>query len=415
MSPGSLILLTLSCLYMAIYPYLTYAATDSIRPGQQLRDWEQLISAQAVFRLGFFSPSLSSSTNTGSSGSCYLAIWYDRVSHVPVWLANQHIPVTNSSGVVTMGSDGKLKIMLGDSWVRRLGGVQGQAPPTSRPSAVAHHGVSGVVKVVHMLVEVEWFRILDRSLVGHLWEMGGKGLSFATMSDWVHRWWQASRCRSRRSGLGLSDGFAAPSSWRGGLSSVQCGGFMEVDASSADLGSLRLCVRGSKSILSVVSIRWGSWQYSLTGRFRLQTQLRSKLGSKRVFHGRPLGLDKAQRATRGSMGQQHWATVNSIPDVGLDCAEPCVGHHESVLSPKGRDLAQPVQIQINPDLNRVFASLRNRFEPRQTNSGLGASSEDARSQERGVNSQSVSPQSSIESVHADSQSHCDGFVAEEQI
>lgn len=72
---------------------------------------------------------------------------------------------------------------LGDSWVRRLGGVQGQAPPTSRPPAVAHHGVSGVVKVVHTLVEVEWFRILDRSLVGHLWEMGGKELSFATMSD----------------------------------------------------------------------------------------------------------------------------------------------------------------------------------------------------------------------------------------
>ncbi|XP_028122085.1 G-type lectin S-receptor-like serine/threonine-protein kinase CES101 [Camellia sinensis] len=111
MSPGSLILLTLSCLYMAIYPYLTYAATDSIRPGQQLQDWEQLISVQAVFRLGFLSPSLSSSTNTGSSGSCYLAIWYDRVSHVAVWLANRHIPVTNSSGVITMGSDGKLKIM----------------------------------------------------------------------------------------------------------------------------------------------------------------------------------------------------------------------------------------------------------------------------------------------------------------
>ncbi|KAL7259935.1 hypothetical protein ACSBR1_005740 [Camellia fascicularis] len=36
MSPGSLILLTLSCLYMAIYPYLTYAGADSIRPGKQI-------------------------------------------------------------------------------------------------------------------------------------------------------------------------------------------------------------------------------------------------------------------------------------------------------------------------------------------------------------------------------------------
>ncbi|THF95246.1 hypothetical protein TEA_019901 [Camellia sinensis var. sinensis] len=60
-------------------------------------------------------------------------------------------------------------------------------------------------------------------------------------------------------------------------------------------------------------------------------------------------------------------------------------------------------LQINPDLNRVFASLHNRFEPRQTNSGLGASSKDMQAQERGASSQSVSPQSSIESVNADSQ------------
>ncbi|KAI8022764.1 Receptor-like serine/threonine-protein kinase SD1-7 [Camellia lanceoleosa] len=66
--------------------------------------------AAHCLELGFFSPSLSGSTNTGLSGSCYLAIWYDRVSHVPVWLANRHIPVTDSSGVVTMGSNGKLKI-----------------------------------------------------------------------------------------------------------------------------------------------------------------------------------------------------------------------------------------------------------------------------------------------------------------
>lgn len=43
----------------------------------------------------------------------------------------------------------------------------------------------------------------------------------------------------------------------------QCGGFMDADPSSTNLGSLRLCVRGLESILSAVSIRWGSWQYSL--------------------------------------------------------------------------------------------------------------------------------------------------------
>ncbi|KAI8003393.1 hypothetical protein LOK49_LG08G01239 [Camellia lanceoleosa] len=41
-------------------------------------------------------------------------------------------------------------------------------------------------------VEVDWFRILDRSLVGKLGGLGGKGLSFATISDWVARWWKHS-------------------------------------------------------------------------------------------------------------------------------------------------------------------------------------------------------------------------------
>ncbi|GMP27721.1 hypothetical protein CsSME_00003588 [Camellia sinensis var. sinensis] len=48
------------------------------------------------------------------------------------------------------------------------------------------------VGVVRSEEEVDWFRILDRSLVGKMAGLGGKGLSFATISDWVERWWKHS-------------------------------------------------------------------------------------------------------------------------------------------------------------------------------------------------------------------------------
>ncbi|XP_034898121.1 G-type lectin S-receptor-like serine/threonine-protein kinase CES101 [Populus alba] len=52
--------------------HVAYAQNDTLKQGQQLRDYEQLISA--------------------------------------VWVANRDIPVPDSSGVLTIGGDGKLKI-----------------------------------------------------------------------------------------------------------------------------------------------------------------------------------------------------------------------------------------------------------------------------------------------------------------
>lgn len=72
--------------------------------GQQLRDWEHLLAPKGTFKLGFFSP--------GSSSYRYLGIWYSKLPHNPeaVWVANPNNPISNSSGVLNLDSDGRLKI-----------------------------------------------------------------------------------------------------------------------------------------------------------------------------------------------------------------------------------------------------------------------------------------------------------------
>ncbi|GMP88023.1 hypothetical protein CsSME_00040163 [Camellia sinensis var. sinensis] len=115
-----------------------------------------------------------------------------------------------------------------------------------------------------------------------------------------------------------------------------------------------------------------------------------------------MGLDKAQRVMGVSMGKQRWATENKNQYMGLDRVEFNVGHQGRDLSPGGSVLAQPVPSQSNIELNRVFTSLRDGFEPRQTNSGMGASSEDVRAQEGGASDRSVGPQQWPRSADADS-------------
>ncbi|XP_024439600.1 G-type lectin S-receptor-like serine/threonine-protein kinase SD1-1 [Populus trichocarpa] len=50
--------------------YVAYAQNDTLKQGQQLRDYEQLISAGGVFRLGFFSPNPNAGL-IGTAGARY--------------------------------------------------------------------------------------------------------------------------------------------------------------------------------------------------------------------------------------------------------------------------------------------------------------------------------------------------------
>lgn len=69
-----------------------------------MRDWEHLLSLpRGTFKLGFFSPS--------SSSYRYLGIWYSKLPHNPeaVWVGNLINPILNSSGVLLLDDDGRLK------------------------------------------------------------------------------------------------------------------------------------------------------------------------------------------------------------------------------------------------------------------------------------------------------------------
>ncbi|KAF8393348.1 hypothetical protein HHK36_021591 [Tetracentron sinense] len=81
--------------------------TDTITQGQQLLDYQHLVSAGGIFKLGFFSPR--------NSKHRYLGIWYkeDRDETV-VWVANRNIPIMDTSGVLTIDGNGNLKIVRGE-------------------------------------------------------------------------------------------------------------------------------------------------------------------------------------------------------------------------------------------------------------------------------------------------------------
>ncbi|KAG5235585.1 G-type lectin S-receptor serine/threonine-protein kinase [Salix suchowensis] len=63
-----------------------------------------MVSADGSFKMGFFSP--------GSSKKRYLGIWYNKVSVMTVvWVANRETPLTNSSGVLKITSEGLLVLL----------------------------------------------------------------------------------------------------------------------------------------------------------------------------------------------------------------------------------------------------------------------------------------------------------------
>ncbi|XP_030549967.2 G-type lectin S-receptor-like serine/threonine-protein kinase CES101 [Rhodamnia argentea] len=80
-------------------------ATNTLLPGQDLKDNKTLVSSNEEFALGFFR------TGGSSSSNYYLGIWFkDDPYKVPVWVANREQPIPDSSGVLSIRSDGNLVI-----------------------------------------------------------------------------------------------------------------------------------------------------------------------------------------------------------------------------------------------------------------------------------------------------------------
>ena len=87
----------------------TTAATDTLGPGQYLRDNQTLVSSGQRFELGFFSP--------GNSGNRYLGIWYKNLPLTVVWVANRNRSIAGSSGALSVTSAGELLLRNGTELV----------------------------------------------------------------------------------------------------------------------------------------------------------------------------------------------------------------------------------------------------------------------------------------------------------
>ncbi|XP_044496992.1 G-type lectin S-receptor-like serine/threonine-protein kinase At1g11410 isoform X1 [Mangifera indica] len=76
---------------------------DTISSTQFIKDGDLIISRGKIFALGFFSP--------GNSVKRYVGIWYFQVSEPTiVWVANRDSPVNDSSGILSIDTDGNLAL-----------------------------------------------------------------------------------------------------------------------------------------------------------------------------------------------------------------------------------------------------------------------------------------------------------------
>ncbi|KAJ0983524.1 hypothetical protein J5N97_011779 [Dioscorea zingiberensis] len=113
-------------LMILIFISFSYSvARDTITPNSPLADNETLISGDGTFSLGFFSP--------GNSNHRYIGLWYNKATvQTVVWVANRMNPVTNSTGVLSISSDGTLLIIDQKSTVVWSSGVTNVTNPVAQ-------------------------------------------------------------------------------------------------------------------------------------------------------------------------------------------------------------------------------------------------------------------------------------------
>ncbi|KAL8218215.1 hypothetical protein R6Q57_021588 [Mikania cordata] len=88
----------------------TSRSLDIIVVNQNISDGETIVSRNAIFELGFFSP--------GSSKSRYLGIWFKSASpQTVIWVANRGSLLTDNSGVAKLDNQGSLILVNGSGKV----------------------------------------------------------------------------------------------------------------------------------------------------------------------------------------------------------------------------------------------------------------------------------------------------------
>ncbi|KAE8700647.1 putative skp1 [Hibiscus syriacus] len=107
---GTQLILVISLFSCSICVSSAGVETDTLLPGQELKDSElgYLVSARGTFRLGFFSP--------GKSNNRYLGMWYNQAEPADrraVWVANRNSPLFDKSGILILDEVGGLEILHG--------------------------------------------------------------------------------------------------------------------------------------------------------------------------------------------------------------------------------------------------------------------------------------------------------------
>ncbi|KAI3753818.1 hypothetical protein L2E82_25882 [Cichorium intybus] len=83
----------------------TSTSISTLTANQNITDGETIISDHEAFKMGFFSP-------TNSSTNRYFGIWYNRISVTTVvWVANRETPLTDNSGVLVLNNNGTLTLL----------------------------------------------------------------------------------------------------------------------------------------------------------------------------------------------------------------------------------------------------------------------------------------------------------------
>ncbi|KAK3424235.1 hypothetical protein EUGRSUZ_F01040 [Eucalyptus grandis] len=90
------------CVHVMFMLHLV-VASDSLSPGQSIKDGERLVSSGQSFELGFFSPE--------NSKYKYLGVWYKLSPEKVVWVANRNNPLTDSNCVLTFSDERNLVVL----------------------------------------------------------------------------------------------------------------------------------------------------------------------------------------------------------------------------------------------------------------------------------------------------------------
>ncbi|EEF46484.1 Serine/threonine-protein kinase PBS1, putative [Ricinus communis] len=102
----NLFLLSFSC-FLLLLTRPSHSQTRTILQGGELKYDQELVSADGMFKLKF-----GTVGESGESSDSYLGIWYNYIEEkFPVWVANRDTPIFGNSGILTVDSQGNLKIL----------------------------------------------------------------------------------------------------------------------------------------------------------------------------------------------------------------------------------------------------------------------------------------------------------------